>query len=430
MTVRSMLKCDVCGTVTMLRTQLGWLDQHPIRIPCGKCKTLILGMVFLNQEKGTCEFKFENAANTEEIIPEYYIEVGGEILTDKLQKYNKDKIPMLPPPFFYTFNAMELENYQMFKNRVIDFTNFIKNDWPNIRRINDLWLNRKYEYIAKEVWKYFSKDKYPMDNKLQIYMAVHHFNMMCFEDIIDEKRFKNTSKLLLQGTAELFKRDIGKMMSLVLYFEDKGLLHKYEDKLFGQFEQFLKLFPFLIPAFGLKFYKNKNHDLYKTKGIITTCFEDLKQFYQDSYEVAGEIIKIVIAFNNLKYRGSFQKMMVKRKDVINLTDLDEKSKGVRLEFVTGEEDYDNLVYPYLDNQLRNAIGHNSYEYDVISQIVTYYPSGVVSEGKEEKIYLTEFADICWNIFLSLIDLSELIYTVRKCSYLAKGYEPIDPKLWD
>ena len=58
MTARTILKCDVCGETTMLRTQIGWLKQHPIRVHCGECNILISGTLETDQENAAYKLSF------------------------------------------------------------------------------------------------------------------------------------------------------------------------------------------------------------------------------------------------------------------------------------------------------------------------------------------------------------------------------------
>ena len=56
------IKCQVCGSVTRIRLQVGHLKQHPIVVTCGKCKTSLLGTAHLNQESLEVKLEFENAS--------------------------------------------------------------------------------------------------------------------------------------------------------------------------------------------------------------------------------------------------------------------------------------------------------------------------------------------------------------------------------
>ena len=41
MTYNIFVKCDVCGSISDLKWQVGELSKNIFRICCGKCKTLI-----------------------------------------------------------------------------------------------------------------------------------------------------------------------------------------------------------------------------------------------------------------------------------------------------------------------------------------------------------------------------------------------------
>ena len=81
------IKCEVCGCITRIRLQVGWLEEHPIAVSCGKCGVSLKGTVRIGQDEPKLEFDFENA---EEIIvspttlPDYVVECSGEFTTRKM----------------------------------------------------------------------------------------------------------------------------------------------------------------------------------------------------------------------------------------------------------------------------------------------------------------------------------------------------------
>jgi len=87
---RAYLKCEVCEAITVVRTQIGYLDQHPIRICCGRCGILFNGLIVIDQKRGTYSLDFYNASQVRGRplpTPDFIIESSGELLTDKLQAY-------------------------------------------------------------------------------------------------------------------------------------------------------------------------------------------------------------------------------------------------------------------------------------------------------------------------------------------------------
>lgn len=429
--IRHNLKCDVCGTVTLVRTQLGWLDQHPLRVQCGNCNILISGTAFLNQSEGTCHFEFNNAEIVEETRPSYFIEASGELLTEKLQEYkDTPDIPFYPTPFIESINSMGPDKMGEFKGRTLQFLYLSKNDWPKIRRINELWFNQNYKYLVEQVAELLPQKQFPMYNELEYLRGVHQLNLMFLKSIIDVDIFKSITNFIWKEIKLLIRNDVKGLSKLAKQFEEQKLLHRLDEKIFKLIEQMANKFQFLIPVFALKFYNNKDDRLMEKKGITTASFEDLKQFYLDCYEVAGEGLTLLVAYNNLKYRQNFETMMPKRRDINTIYDFEAKSKGIRVGFVDGTEDFDTIVYPNLDNKLRNAIGHNTIKYDGATQIIIYYPSGHEDEADENKIYLVQFAAKCWDIFQSINSLAELIYQTRKIYYVTeKGCTSVNPEVF-
>ena len=55
------IKCQVCGKITRIRLQLGWLDEHPIVVTCGECGTSLSGKVKIRQDHPEFSFSFDNA---------------------------------------------------------------------------------------------------------------------------------------------------------------------------------------------------------------------------------------------------------------------------------------------------------------------------------------------------------------------------------
>ena len=126
---------------------------------------------------------------------------------------------------------------------------------------------------------------------------------------------------------------------------------------------------------GLEYYDVKP-DLVRN-GTTTVSFEDVKYYYLECFEAIGEIMALVVAYNNLKYRNdclkmaesSFEKVKT-LKDFISM-----RNKGHKLSFCTNAESFYNLMGLEVDNGLRNAIGHDSYTYDGVNQVISYFPSG-------------------------------------------------------
>ncbi|NHM29019.1 YecA family protein [Neobacillus terrae] len=429
MNVRQFLKCNVCESIIFVRTQLGWLEEYPIRVHCGNCGILISGKAYQDPFNGRFKITFDNSTNVPETNPDYYIEASGELLTEKLQHANFDnKYLYSLPPFFNALFSMGDENYDTFKQNTIGFLSKIKSDWPRVRRIFELFLTGKKEYLKKEVNKHLPVKQFPMNNELEYVRGVHHQYLFFLRPIINENFFKSITKFIWNEINEISKVEGKKLFELAKEFGDNGLLQRYNEKIFSLLTQFVDNFQYMLPVFGIQ-YLQKNE--YKnTKGITTASFEDLKQFYVDCFEVAGELIVLLISYNNLKYRKDFKLMKKKRKDVQLLENYLKLSKGARVEFLDGEENFDKLIIPTIDSSIRNAIGHNTYKYDGAKQELTYYPKGKETTSDAKTISLVDFIEKCWNLFQSINAMAELVYQTQKIYFVGKGNKPINPNIFE
>ncbi|MCK9442391.1 MAG: hypothetical protein M0Q13_13355 [Methanothrix sp.] len=432
---REYLKCDVCEAITAVRTQIGYLDQHPIRIHCGRCGTLFDGLIVIDQKRGNYSLTFHNASQVRGKTlpkPDFIIESSGELLTDKLQVYKDDESFACYTPFFKTLAEIDRFEMSAFIDYTQKFLEFRKNRWPRIRRIHDIWIDEKHEYLAKELREYLHEKTFPLDNELEYLRGVNIITLSVFFDLLNKERFSSNSKFVMDEISQLANTNLTNLMKLVNYFEANRLIYKYESKLLKQLNRFVVIFPHLIPVFGLQFYKQIPRDLSVKKGLTTVSIEDLKQFYVDTYETLAETIDLIVSFNNLKHRGDFEKMANRRRDIKTMSDfiVKIKSKGIKIDFIDGSEAFDKLIDKMLNNKIRNAIGHNSYKFDGISQLIKFYPKGLQDESDVEEMYLLDFARCCWNLFLCIVDLYTLVYQTRKIFLVISGYSSIDPKLID
>lgn len=44
MVFNTFIKCQVCGCITRVRLQVGWQEEHPIEVTCGKCGISLSGV--------------------------------------------------------------------------------------------------------------------------------------------------------------------------------------------------------------------------------------------------------------------------------------------------------------------------------------------------------------------------------------------------
>ena len=431
MVINYPIKCEVCESTICTKIQVGWLKKYPIRIHCPECNILISGEVFQNQEKMKLDISLKNAqhiSHSEEM--KYFIEISGELLTSKIREFKNTDIVSLSPFIKAILFDIEKEELgiEIFKKNFNTFLYFIENEWALLRRINELWLLKKYKYLSKELGQFLDKECFPVykENELEYLRAKHQLFLIFFTPIMSENFFKEKTVTIHNKMIELLNKENYK--ELTKYFVDEGFLDIYEQRTFFILCSFVEKFQFFIPALGLE---NRIYNL-DTDGTTVVSFEDLKHFYLDCFETIGEILPIVIAYNNLLYRDSFKKME-KLKGFEKITEIDDyigkmKNKGNKVLFCKNNELFNLILDLEDDDGLRNAIGHGSYRYDGVNQIISYYDNE--RKRKESKnIYLIEFIQKTLKQFRTIIILMELIYQTRKSYYGFKGLRTVNPEIF-
>ncbi|MDY2781551.1 MAG: hypothetical protein SOU06_08490 [Bulleidia sp.] len=54
--------------LTRIRLQVGWQEEHPIEVACGKCGTSLSGSVKIGQEHPGLSFSFDNADDVQDAV--------------------------------------------------------------------------------------------------------------------------------------------------------------------------------------------------------------------------------------------------------------------------------------------------------------------------------------------------------------------------
>src|SRR5690606_4294406 len=145
-------------------------------------------------------------------------------------------------------------------------------------------------------------------------IAIRQTNIRLLSSILSENFFKQQMRFIAEEVSHFVKSKPKEFNTLTKYFSSS--LHRYEEKIFESIKQFVEKFRFMTPVFGMNFYKTGVQTELDGQGITTVSFEELKQFYVDVYEIITEMLDLIVAYNNLKYRGNFQLMRIKRKDVV------------------------------------------------------------------------------------------------------------------
>ena len=149
-------------------------------------------------------------------------------------------------------------------------------------------------------------------------------------------------------------------------------------------------------------------------------------FYSDSYEIITDLIDLVVALNNISVRGNIDAFPTDF-TVKNFENYQKASKANKLKCIVDDEPYSRPLN--LEKDIRNAIAHYDYEFDSITQEILFRDNFNGKE-KEIKVYLVDFACLCYDNVVALFYLNEITYILHKITYVTKGLKPnIDPSMF-
>ena len=339
------VKCPVCGKVTVLKIQAGFLDRHPIRFNCGKCKISLYGEVFFDAPKITlnmCRGKIINEVQN----PNFLLSVSGEFLCQKLIPItSNNEIHTSMSPFINTINLMGFDKYDEFKLCITNSLNYISKQQNHFIICNQLHFLKQVNYLKNEL-SYLPKDLYPLNNEADLYRAIHFVNRLFYE-IINKEQAKAIADLIFKEIDEYIQNNKTEFFNLIKYFDNIGLLDKWEYNIFQLSKQIIENFYKFIPIIGEKYYSKDINQIEQTYSINTISFEEIEPIYFKCYELLSDMLPILIAYNNLKYRNNFETMKpgikFRKKDIKTITDyISVDSKGFRIDCIDGTELFDKL----------------------------------------------------------------------------------------
>lgn len=194
---------------------------------------------------------------------------------------------------------------------------------------------------------------------------------------------------------------------------DFNYTKQLERKTLQLIKTFLDIYPKFLPVFNTL----KVSD-YKELGVSTLSFEDIKTFYQDSYELILYSIPRVVALNNICCRKDINSFVNANKDFENKINSYQSKINIYRELISEHDDFSWLINTAIENHIRNSIGHFNYEENLEEQTI-FFIDDHKGKNKTETKSLMEIARDCVYIFYTLMNLLELNYNVIKIQTITK-----------
>lgn len=411
------LKCEVCGNTIRLKVYAGYEPKNSFSYSCPECRIRITGHLIWNDnlEEGFIkEFSCINANTTLEAEKESHVlQLATEFYTDKIKKYDSTDPTLYLSPFMMEDISFELKRRkQRFLGHVTE--NF-SNDYKVTNRLWQLYKMENYKYLNRQL----------LSNKFAKPVLLGEVLKLDYSDKMIEVLYKPFLPFLIESEKMLEIKNIRNQLSFLkknhiaelhqLKVDLEELLNYSEAELIHLLDNFSKYYSYIWPIIFSNALNTEDIDEIKTeKGILTTDFEDLKNYYVEAFEVLATALPILLGIQNIKMRknrNTFHESNVKKfKNINSIKDyhLNVRKKGFKIQFFEEENIFSSYdITKVLNNEIRNSIGHYSYNVESDQQLIHF-----IDGNKTCNLYLIEFAELLLQTFYATFFTFEVVFFLK------------------
>ena len=320
-----------------------------------------------------------------------------------------------PTTFIKVTQMMEYEKFREGFSHIInyrDHTHFV------VKAINELYQVGNKELLEKTIRKAFPDATrfLPLKSDVDFLRAVSMINQ--FQFLPYDKN--HTTKKVTDLFVKLFKDNTEEVLKYVDFLNELDRIKKWKHRIASICDQIYEKIDLLIPAISIDYYKEGKEKLLSGEmSITTTAFEDIKQLCVDLYELICSLLIILMGLDNLLLRNDYDSMREdidpSLKNIKNLSDVSKmRNKGNIVKLIDFQAPFESLVCNSLDADIRNAIGHFSYEASEIAgsygQTIRFY-----NVNNHEQYIEESLVQICydiWRMYKCLGIFNELIYRIE------------------
>jgi hypothetical protein len=138
------------------------------------------------------------------------------------------------------------------------------------------------------------------------------------------------------------------------------------------------------------------------------------EFYKDLYELIAKNLTVLICFFNIEKRGNFLSFPTNpntnKKYAKNLPEFIQNPNAIKFLLLKEETFFYDWINPPINKDLRNAIGHNSLEYDEVNKIIKYHKKGGKIESLSYEIFILMIIGLIYRLY-QFNSLNKDIYSI-------------------
>ncbi|OPA77532.1 hypothetical protein BVG16_13860 [Paenibacillus selenitireducens] len=399
-----LVKCDVCEAIINLKWQVGHIDEAPVSIVCPDCLTVLKFTLYTNNEEVTIDLKSKNATPVKRTTPKYYAETSSELLTFKIS--NQQNIIPGYTPFIRSTQMIGLDKYAAFHESFMRAVYIHKEHNHIFERINELYLNNNIKYLSLELAKQLDIEVTDSFSNEEIIRHLYSYNINYFNTFFHNSDFEEFNSQILEKMNLMKTNRYEEFNKFLIDQCSNEVLLGNDKKLYRTISSILSNYYYFIPATFLNYLPEGEIDqIYKDYTLTTTNFLDVKDIYITVYENLIEVYQLLLMLNNILERGNHSLMpdiKIDGKEINTLAKYQKLSKAHKLKFVELNEGF-NIFMPKFERKIRNAIGHENWEYIPYEHMVKY--------GTDE-VYILEYVYNCWSMFEKIISVYKIIQDVK------------------
>jgi hypothetical protein len=419
MIARIYLRCRACGSITLVRFQIGWLNSTPFAIGCCKCRSILRGRLIQDQENVKLKLELENVDDVTETKnfpdPIQEVESSGEL---PVKRYlGKDVGDFKISPFQNMWGIMGNDTYVEFKKKILSYITFRKDYQAELQTLVDLYAAQNYGKVYEYYSLHFKKLDI-LDNITNTVNGFYDLVSWVIQLLLPPNYFQNTTERLLEFFFNSIKPKPQQKATYVNYLFDKLNLERVEIDGILLVTNFLKYFDYFLPVICVSYCPESamKRPLGSKYLITTTDLDTVKQFYSNNFEWICRASTILMGAENIQSRADFNSMPVvpmdKKREVKSLSDYTEANNGMKRHYLDASKNLDPYFGSIIDNEVRNAINHYKTIYNPVTQTIQYFPYKGQKSTTAKNISLIDLTDLVYKQFNLVFSIIILISRIR------------------
>lgn len=412
-------ECDVCHKVTRIKHEVASDScRYHVYVPCKNCKTMFYGTYNQCDDNVSVSIHYLNAKKVDNAMPDYVCTITSDFISEKVKDVSEKEDIITLPMWMKFKNVLVFDNYlELFKTRVpvlLDIYSTTRHEWE---KVVELWINGENYYLDKELKSIF--EEYQEVNNIgkeKRLSLIRRLAVTVFSALYSNDDYKKKFDKIKKEFGEICRNNPKRLKDFLDEMSKENRFENLEKLLYLQMKRSLDFIPNLIPILSVEYLDDATKqilfDEQSPLGIYSFDFDEIKKLYQDLYETHAKTIYVLVGLDNLSIRKDFNKFDVGCKYTSLKKYIAEDRAFYKIDAIDKNSIFAFNLKKFMNNHLRNMIGHCSYEINNITQIVKY------KNGQKTLVEITYY---CYQLILELLN-SFCIVTLLHELYLSDSLD--------